>query len=144
MSLKFPQELVNQLKAEYVSIGKQIKTAFNLHANEDNYSVEYEYVGYNTHDLKCDSRGENTHFILTDKQTGKKTIVTNLHELVQGAIYSHESLTMVWVELIKLTAIENSLNAMLKELGQQTEVYYARELFVQNSAIGLLFQQVNV
>lgn len=143
MSTKLPQELVNQLKTEYVSIGKQIKTIFNLHANEDNYNVEYEYIGYNTHDLKCDTRGENTHFILTDKQTGKKTIVTNLCELIQGAIYSHESLTMVWAELIKLMAIENSLNAMLKELGQQTEVYYGRELFVQHSSFGLIFQQTN-
>jgi predicted amino acid-binding ACT domain protein len=138
-----PQELINQLKIEYVSIGQQIKNVFNLHANEDNYNVEYKYEGYHTHDLKCGSNGENTYFTLTDKLTGKKTNVTELSELVQGGIYSHEALVMIWTELIKLTAIEHALNSALKELNQQTDVYYERELFVQKHSISRMFYQTN-
>jgi predicted amino acid-binding ACT domain protein len=138
-----PQELINQLKTEYVSIGQQIKNVFHLHSNEDSYNVEYKYEGYHTHDLKCDPNGENTYFTLTDKLTGKKTNVTELSELVQGGIYSHEALVMIWTELIKLTAIEHALNSALKELGQQTDVYYERELFVQKHSISRMFYQTN-
>lgn len=139
----YPQELIDELKTEYVAIGNHIKHAFNLHANEENYFVEYVYCGYHTHDIKFDNGGEGTYFVLTDKKTGSRTNVGTLKELVEGGIYSTQNLISIWTELIKLAAIESSLNSLLKTIGSQTEVSYMRELFIQNFMFEMFFKPQN-
>lgn len=130
-----PPQIINELKTEYVSIGNEIKNIFNSNTENVDYYVEYMYSGYNTQDMKCSPKGENTQFVLTNKLSGKVTVVTNLFELVECGIYSRENLMSIWTKLIKLTAIEKTINEILEKTSQKTEVYYGRELSVQIHSI---------
>lgn len=134
-------KVTEQVRRNYVALGKQINDVFKWNlSNENIYDVECVYEGYLTPDLKCGPNGENSYFVLTNNETGETQRV-EFSSILDYNIYDYDTLVMIHLDLVRLALFENKLFSYLDNANLRTAVYYGRKLFVLQEAVRRLIVQ---